>query len=109
MANLQATIEALAANFARGILSAVRGASLSDIAELTGGQKPARAKKGRTPRPGWPKCKTCGNNAHPRGKGYCWAHALTAGVVKSNGRTSKVKNVDKAAAKRSKASSRKAK
>lgn len=99
MANLQATIEALAANFARGILMAVRGASLSDIAEITGGGKAIKVKKGRTPRPGWPKCKTCGNNAHPRGKGYCWAHALDAGVVKGNGRTSKVKKSAKPAAK----------
>lgn len=95
MANLTSTIEALAQEFARGVMSALRGASLTDIVELTSGSSPrkagrppAKGKKG-TLRPGWPKCKTCGKNAHPRGKGYCWEHALAAGVVKGNGRTTK--------------------
>jgi len=95
MANLSATIEALAAEFAREVLQALRGASLSDISNLGAGGKAARGKaagrRGRTPRPGWPKCKTCGKNAHPRGKGYCWEHALAAGVAKGNGGPSKAK------------------
>lgn len=93
MADLNAAIEALAAEFSRGILTALRGASLSDIVELTAGSKLATAKRATTeraakkgrPRPGWPKCKTCGKNCHPRGKGYCWEHALAAGVVKGKG------------------------
>ena len=87
MANLNASIQALATDFARAVLSALRGASLSDLVELTSGKAPRAAgrgkAKGRTPRPGWPKCQTCGKNAHPRGKGYCWEHALAAGVVKA--------------------------
>jgi hypothetical protein len=96
MPNLNATIEALASEFARNILQALRGASLSDLTEIGSGPSPSRrlpapkaGKKGRTPRLGWPKCKTCGKNAHPRGKGYCWEHALAAGVVTGNGRTNK--------------------
>lgn len=109
MANLSATIEALAAEFARGVMAALRGASLSDLSEVTsgGGGRPravraiaARAgRRGRTARPGWPKCQTCGKNAHPRGKGYCWQHALDAGVVKGAGGPTKQKkkrNVSKA-------------
>jgi hypothetical protein len=104
MANLNASIEALAAEFARGVLRALRGASLSDIVDLTAGGKTAKTAKGRTPRPGWPKCKTCGKNCHPRGKGYCWEHAIAAGVVKGNGRTSKVKPAKGAKAKAARAS-----
>lgn len=110
MPNLNATIEALAADFARGVLGALRGASLSDIVDLTGGGKsaPARtarkAQKGKkgSLRPGWPKCKTCGKNAHPRGKGYCWEHALAAGVPKGKGGPGKAKKAvkRKAAAKK---------
>ena len=96
MANLNASIQALADDFAKAVLTALRGANLSDLVELTSGKAPRSAgrsrAKGRTPRPGWPKCKTCGKNAHPRGKGYCWEHAVAAGVAKEGaGGPTKVK------------------
>jgi hypothetical protein len=96
MSNLTRTIESLAADFARNVLAALRDASLSDLAGVGGAGAPARksarvtvartrrAGRGKA-RPGWPKCKTCGKNAHPRGKGYCWEHALAAGVAKGTG------------------------
>jgi len=112
MANLNAEIEALAAEFARGVLTTLRGASLSDVVDLAAGGKAAQAtrtaKKGRTPRPGWPKCKTCGKNCHPRGKGYCWEHALAAGVVKGNGRITKLKKAPTSKARPARRASRKA-
>ncbi len=81
--SLEVVIAKLAQDFAQNLLRAVRGASLADVAAMSGGRGvQPRGKKVRTPRLGWPKCPVCGKNAYPRGKGYCFEHS-EAGKAKA--------------------------
>lgn len=102
MANLNEKIAALAADFANNVIASLRGASLSELLDVTSGAKLPSSKKGRgwTTRK-WPKCPECGNNAWPWGKGYCFDHAKASARAK----TAKGKKAAKpAAAKRAKSS-----
>jgi len=77
MANLNDKIERLAADFAQTLMTALRGASLSELMELANtGKATRRVTKTRQ----WPKCPVCGKNAWPWGKGYCHEHAKAGGA-----------------------------
>ena len=84
MANLNDKIASLANDFANNIIASLRGASLSELLDLSGGAKLSTGKKGRgwaTRK--WPKCPVCSKNAWPWGKGYCFDHAKASARAKT--------------------------
>ncbi len=78
---LEQSISSLASDFARAVAQAIRDSSIGELTGFAGnGARAGRpGKKVRTPRLGWPKCPVCGQNAWPRGKGYCFEHAKAGG------------------------------
>jgi len=88
MANLNDQIEKLAADFARGVIATLRGASLTELLDL-----PARGagKRRASGTRKWPKCPTCGANAWPWGKGYCFEHAKATGRKAAQAKVAKTK------------------
>ena len=95
--SLSNRIAALAADFARNVISSLKNASISDVYGVVGGApKGTRtAKRTRQPHPGWPKCPVCGKNAWPRGKGYCHEHSK-AGKAKAAGKAKPARKAKRA-------------